>query len=145
MTDCRLDVLCIGNAIVDVISDTTDAFLDREGLTKGSMRLIDAEEAERLYSHMGPAREVSGGFKESVSGGVTQNITGGKKRTLNGGLKDEINGGVRLDITGDDLIAAGVEPGPALGRALSETLRAKLDGEVEGREDELRYALQVAR
>jgi tRNA nucleotidyltransferase (CCA-adding enzyme) len=52
---------------------------------------------------------------------------------------------VRLDITGDDLIAAGVEPGPALGRALSETLRAKLDGEVAGREDELRYALQVAR
>jgi tRNA nucleotidyltransferase (CCA-adding enzyme) len=52
---------------------------------------------------------------------------------------------VRLDITGDDLIAAGVEPGPALGRALSETLRAKLDGEVAGREEELRYALQVAR
>ena len=52
---------------------------------------------------------------------------------------------VRLDITGDDLIAAGVEPGPALGRALAETLRAKLDGEVEGREEELRYALQVAR
>lgn len=52
---------------------------------------------------------------------------------------------VRLDITGDDLIAAGIEPGPALGRALSETLRAKLDGEVEGRDEELRYALQVAR
>jgi tRNA nucleotidyltransferase (CCA-adding enzyme) len=52
---------------------------------------------------------------------------------------------VRLDITGDDLIAAGVEPGPALGRALSETLRAKLDGEIDGREAELRYALQVAR
>ena len=52
---------------------------------------------------------------------------------------------VRLDITGDDLIAAGIEPGPALGRALSETLRAKLDGEVDGRDEELRYALQVAR
>jgi len=52
---------------------------------------------------------------------------------------------IRLDITGDDLIGAGVEPGPALGRALSETLRAKLDGEIEGREEELRYALQVAR
>ena len=52
---------------------------------------------------------------------------------------------VRLDITGDDLIAAGIEPGPALGRALSETLRAKLDGEIDGREEELRYALQVAR
>jgi tRNA nucleotidyltransferase (CCA-adding enzyme) len=52
---------------------------------------------------------------------------------------------VRLDINGDDLIAAGVEPGPSLGRALAETLRAKLDGEVEGRDDELRYALKVAR
>jgi tRNA nucleotidyltransferase (CCA-adding enzyme) len=52
---------------------------------------------------------------------------------------------VKLDITGDDLVAAGVEPGPALGRALAETLRAKLDGEVEGRDDELQYALRVAR
>jgi tRNA nucleotidyltransferase (CCA-adding enzyme) len=50
---------------------------------------------------------------------------------------------VRLDITGDDLIAEGVEPGPALGRALAETLRAKLDGEVSGRDEELRYALGV--
>jgi tRNA nucleotidyltransferase (CCA-adding enzyme) len=48
---------------------------------------------------------------------------------------------VKLDITGDDLIAEGLEPGPALGRALAETLRAKLDGEVSGREEELRYAL----
>ena len=52
---------------------------------------------------------------------------------------------VRLDINGDDLIAAGVEPGPQLGRALSETLRAKLDGQVDGRDDELRYALKVVR
>ena len=52
---------------------------------------------------------------------------------------------VRLDIGGDDLIAAGVEPGPQLGRALSETLRAKLDGEVSGRDEELRYALGVVR
>jgi tRNA nucleotidyltransferase (CCA-adding enzyme) len=51
---------------------------------------------------------------------------------------------VRLEITGDDLIAEGVEEGPALGRALSETLRAKLDGEVSGREDELGYALGLA-
>ncbi|MBV5262868.1 adenosine kinase [Pinisolibacter aquiterrae] len=61
MTDTRFDVLGIGNAIVDVISRTTDDFLVREGLVKGSMRLIDAEEAERLYEHMGPTKEVSGG------------------------------------------------------------------------------------
>jgi sugar/nucleoside kinase (ribokinase family) len=66
----RLDVLAIGNAIVDVIADTDDAFLDAEGLTKGSMRLIDAEEAERLYSHMGSAREVSGGSAGNTAAGV---------------------------------------------------------------------------
>ena len=59
MTDPRLDVLAIGNAIVDVIADADDAFLDAEGLTKGSMRLIDADEATRLYDRMGPGREAS--------------------------------------------------------------------------------------
>lgn len=61
MTRPRFDVLGIGNAIVDVISRTEDDFLVREGLAKGSMRLIDAIEAERLYDHMGPAKEISGG------------------------------------------------------------------------------------
>ena len=70
MTDTRLDVLAIGNAIVDIIADADDAFLAREGLTKGSMRLIDAEEATRLYEHMGPAREISGGSAGNTAAGV---------------------------------------------------------------------------
>jgi len=61
MTRPRFDVLGIGNAIVDIIARAEDDFLVREGLAKGSMRLIDAVEAERLYDHMGPAEEVSGG------------------------------------------------------------------------------------
>src|SRR5690348_4976055 len=44
MPDTSLDVLCIGNAIVDVIADASDDFLAAEGLTKGTMRLIDAGE-----------------------------------------------------------------------------------------------------
>jgi tRNA nucleotidyltransferase (CCA-adding enzyme) len=51
---------------------------------------------------------------------------------------------VKLDIDGDDLIAAGVSPGPALGRGLAEALRCKLDGEIDGREEELGVALAVA-
>ena len=58
MTDRRLDVLAIGNAIVDVIADADDDFLAREGMHKGAMRLIDESEAARLYEAMGPAREV---------------------------------------------------------------------------------------
>jgi len=52
--------------------------------------------------------------------------------------------GVGLEIGGDDLMAAGVPEGPALGRALDETLRRKLDGLVDGRDDELRTAVQIA-
>jgi tRNA nucleotidyltransferase (CCA-adding enzyme) len=52
--------------------------------------------------------------------------------------------GVTLEISGDDLLAAGVPEGPALGRALEETLRRKLDGFVSGRDAELETALQLA-
>jgi tRNA nucleotidyltransferase (CCA-adding enzyme) len=52
---------------------------------------------------------------------------------------------VTLEVTGDDLLAAGVEPSPALGLALEETLRRKLDGDVSGREQELALALELAR
>jgi tRNA nucleotidyltransferase (CCA-adding enzyme) len=51
---------------------------------------------------------------------------------------------VRLEIDGSDLIAAGVEEGPALGRGLAAALRAKLDGEIAGREQELEAALAAA-
>jgi tRNA nucleotidyltransferase (CCA-adding enzyme) len=55
---------------------------------------------------------------------------------------------VRLDLSGDDLIAAGVPPGPDIGRGLRAALAAKLDGQATTREGELRvalYALDVRR
>ncbi len=52
---------------------------------------------------------------------------------------------VALEIDGGDLLAAGVPESPAIGRALREVLRMKLDGEVSGREAELRAALELAR
>ena len=70
MTDRRLDVLAIGNAIVDVIADSTDAALEAEGMAKGSMRLIDEAEAIRLYAEMGPGREASGGSAANTVAGM---------------------------------------------------------------------------
>jgi tRNA nucleotidyltransferase (CCA-adding enzyme) len=52
---------------------------------------------------------------------------------------------VRLEITGDDLLEAGVPEGPAIGRGLEAALSGKLDGELSGREEELRIALAAAR
>jgi tRNA nucleotidyltransferase (CCA-adding enzyme) len=52
---------------------------------------------------------------------------------------------VALEIDGEDMIAAGVAQGPAVGRGLKEALRRKLDGELTGREEELAAALEAAR
>lgn len=52
---------------------------------------------------------------------------------------------VTLEIDGSDLIRAGLEQGPALGRCLKEALRGKLDGEIAGRDEELAAALEAAR
>ena len=119
MTDTRLDVLAIGNAIVDVIADADDALLEREGLTKGSMRLIDAEEAERLYSHMGPAREISGGSAANSMAGVAAL---GLDAAFIGQVADDQLG----DIFAHDMTSLGIrfetpplKDGPPTGRCLS--------------------------
>ena len=70
MNDKPIDVLAIGNAIVDVIADADDAFLERHQMPKGSMRLIDAEQAQALYADMGPGRELSGGSAANTVAGV---------------------------------------------------------------------------
>jgi sugar/nucleoside kinase (ribokinase family) len=70
MTSPRYDVLAIGNAIVDVIADADDSFLEAEGLVKGSMRLVDEEESARLYRRMKPGREISGGSAGNTAAGL---------------------------------------------------------------------------
>lgn len=96
-----LDVLGIGNAIVDVLSHTTDAFLDEEGLAKGSMTLIDAERADVLYSHMGMAVEVSGG---SVANSVAGAASFGSRVAYIGKVRDDALG----DIFRHDIRSVGV-------------------------------------
>ncbi|MCC2601406.1 adenosine kinase [Sphingopyxis yananensis] len=66
----RFDVLAIGNAIVDVIARASDEVIESEGLLKGGMRLIDADEADRLYGLMGPAIEMSGGSAANTLAGM---------------------------------------------------------------------------
>ena len=70
MTSAAFDVLGIGNAIVDVISRTDEAFLQKHQLNKGSMTLIDEARAETLYAAMGPGVEVSGGSCGNTMAGI---------------------------------------------------------------------------
>jgi sugar/nucleoside kinase (ribokinase family) len=57
----RFDLLGIGNAIVDVVAPVPEAFITRHAMRKGSMTLIDAASAERIYAAMPPGQESSGG------------------------------------------------------------------------------------
>lgn len=65
-----LDIVAIGDAIVDVIATAEDSFLPAHGLTKGSMQLLTPEQADALYAAMGPAREISGGSAANSMAGV---------------------------------------------------------------------------
>lgn len=72
----RYQVAGIGNAIVDVLAKTDDAFLSRHGLVKGTMSLIDEDKARQLYGEMGPAVEISGGSAANTIAGIA--ALGGK-------------------------------------------------------------------
>ena len=113
-----LDVVGIGNAIVDIIDDTDDAFLARHGMAKGGMALIDEAQAEAIYQTMGPALELSGGSAGNTIAGLASL---GAKCGYIGKVRDDQLGQVfRHDIT-----AAGVafptpsaSSGPATARCL---------------------------
>jgi sugar/nucleoside kinase (ribokinase family) len=96
MADIRVDVVGIGNAIVDVLSQTDDAFLGAQDLPKGTMTLIDAARAEELYGAMGPAVEVSGGSAANTLAGVA--ALGGQGAFIGKVRNDQLGGIFRHDI-----------------------------------------------
>ena len=97
MTQASIDVVGIGNAIVDVIAHAEDAFLAQEALVKGTMTLVDAARAEALYRMMGPAIEASGGSAGNTMAGIAS--LGGKGAYI-GKVRDDFLGQVfRHDIT----------------------------------------------
>ena len=64
------DVAAIGNAIVDILFQADDAFLNRHGIAKGAMTLIDGFRAETLAAQMTGAIEVSGGSAANTTAGI---------------------------------------------------------------------------
>src|SRR3954469_6873128 len=113
----RVDVLAIGNAIVDVLAHADDAFLASHGLSKGAMTLIDDETLVRLYDDMGPAVEASGGGAANTAVGVAS--FGGAAGFV-GKVREDQRGGVFTH----DIRASGVSfttppavAGPATARS----------------------------
>ena len=114
----RYDVLGIGNALVDVIAQAEEDVLITHGMHKGAMALMDEAGAERIYSAMGPATEVSGGSAANTTVGVASL---GARAAFIGKVKADPLG----EIFGHDIRASGVAfatpraaVGPGTGRCL---------------------------
>jgi sugar/nucleoside kinase (ribokinase family) len=102
MSEIELDVVGVGNAIVDVLAQASDAFLTQHGLAKGSMTLIDEERARELYASMGPAREASGGSAANTMAGVAS--LGGKPAYIGRVCNDQLG-----EIFSHDMRASGIQ------------------------------------
>jgi len=118
MSDAIYDVLGVGNAIVDIIAQADEAFLARQGMTKGGMALIDETQAHAIYAEMGAAIEASGGSAGNTIAGVAS--FGGKAAFI-GKVKDDEFGAIfRHDLTSLDVHFAtpAATDGPATARCL---------------------------
>ena len=102
MTGTRLDVLAIGDAVVDVLAYIDDSFLEDVHVVKGSMQVLDAEGATGLYSRMPQADEVSGGSAANTMAGVA--ALGGKAGFVGQVADDQLG-----EIFIHDIRAHGVE------------------------------------
>jgi sugar/nucleoside kinase (ribokinase family) len=118
MTLKTLDVVGIGNAIVDVIAPADDAFLEKHGMTKGSMMLIDEERAEQIYQAMGSTVITSGGSAGNTIAGIAS--LGGKTGFIGRVREDALGTAYRHDITaaGATFSTPAATDGPATARCL---------------------------
>lgn len=118
MAGKKFDAVGIGNAIVDVIASADEAFIQKMGLIHGSMTLLNARDAERIYQAMGSARECSGGSAANTIAGLA--AMGGKAAFIGKVRNDQLG-----HVFAHDIRAAGVhfatpatEMGPDTARCL---------------------------
>lgn len=111
-----MDVTGIGNAIVDVLAHADDAFLERQGLVKGTMALVDEARARDLYGEMSAAMEVSGGSAANTLAGIAS--LGGRAAFI-GKVRDDQLG----EVFTHDIRAVGVQFDTEVAREGASTAR----------------------
>jgi sugar/nucleoside kinase (ribokinase family) len=114
----RYDVVGIGNAIVDVLGHADESFIEKEGLPKGGMTLLNEEQANALYARSGPGTECSGGSAANTIAGIA--ALGGRTAFIGRVHKDQLG-----DVFTHDIRSLGVsfhtppsDDGPSTARCL---------------------------
>lgn len=98
----KYEITGIGNAIVDVIAQVDDGFIQAKSLPKGGMTLVDADQAEALYGELGPAVERSGGSAGNTMAGVAS--LGGRGAYIGKVKNDQLG-----QVFGHDIRSVGLE------------------------------------
>lgn len=89
-------VICMGNAMVDVLAKVDDAFIEEHALDKGAMILVDADQSAKLYAAMPPAAEQSGGSAGNTAAAIAS--FGGNVGYIGKVFDDQLGGVFRHDI-----------------------------------------------
>ena len=107
-SDLALDVVTVGNALVDVLASAKDEDLAALGLVKGTMALVDRARSEAIYETMGPTTEASGGSAANTAAGIA--ALGGRAAFLGRVAEDGFGRAFTHDIRS---IGVAFEPTPA--------------------------------
>lgn len=118
MLSPALDVVGVGNAIVDVLAQAEDEFLAAHSIPKGGMILIDEATAKKIYEAMAPGVEVSGGSAANSIACIAS--LGGKGGFVGKVSKDNLGEIFRHDLRALGVVfdASALERGPGTGRCL---------------------------
>jgi sugar/nucleoside kinase (ribokinase family) len=119
MASPTFHVAAIGNALVDVIADSSEDFLRAQKIAKGSMTLIDAKRASALYAAIGPAVEMSGGSAANTVAGIAS--LGGRAAFMGKVKADQLGAIFRHDLEAQGVhfaTAAAAGNGAPTGRCL---------------------------
>lgn len=140
--DGRPDLLLLAVACRGVGGGRLSGWLDALGFTAVERAVVVAAAQARGVEQLERPSEIAARFRglpvESVAMAGALGAAEPARRWL-----DELRH-VTLAISGDDLLAAGVPQGEAVGRGLAAALRAKLDGDAPDRAAELEAALAAA-
>ncbi|KCZ56522.1 carbohydrate kinase [Hyphomonas beringensis] len=118
MTEARYDVVGLGNAIVDVLSRATDAFLEEWGIHKNAMNLIEEDRAEALTQAAVEPFYTSGGSGANTIAGLAS--FGAKAAYIGKVAKDELGSQFTREMTagGVPFATKPLETGPATARSI---------------------------
>lgn len=118
MSKESLDIIGIGNAMVDVLSQAEEDFLRDNSLSKGAMTLIEAEQAEALYARMGPGTEMSGGSAANTIAAFAS--LGGRAGFIGKVANDQLGKVFRHDIRASGVVfdTPALDDGAPTGRCL---------------------------